>query len=79
MKKPNKVGGGAKTNLNGLEFEQTTDLQTLLENLPDFTISGNHVFKDMEKVAELCGNKAALQKHTRTAWGRFSAVDFKTT
>ena len=31
--KPNIYGGGARTNENGLYFEQTTDLKSALENI----------------------------------------------
>jgi hypothetical protein len=50
-KKPNTVGGGAKTNLNGLHFEGRTDLLKALNDHPDFTVMGNQVFRDSEIVA----------------------------
>ena len=31
IRQPNKHGGGAQTNINGLTFEQTTSLNTLLK------------------------------------------------
>ena len=55
MKLPNKVGGGAQTNLNGLRFEQTTDLRVIIETLPGFTVTGNAVFRDGVQIALLCG------------------------
>ena len=50
-KKPNTVGGGARTNLNGLEFEGRTDLLQALKQHPDFSVEGNQVFKDGKIVA----------------------------
>ncbi len=50
-KKPNTVGGGAKTNLNGLEFEGRTDLLEALKKHPECTVEGNQVFKDGKIVA----------------------------
>lgn len=50
-KKPNTVGGGSKTNLNGLAFEERTNLLESLNNHDDFTVLGNKVFKDGEIVA----------------------------
>lgn len=43
---PNRVGGGAQTNINGLHFEQTTDLKTVFESLSDFTVVGNIVYRN---------------------------------
>ncbi|WP_028906545.1 PD-(D/E)XK nuclease superfamily protein [Xylanibacter ruminicola] len=53
----NTVGGGAQTNANGLHFEQTTELRDLFENSDVFTLLGDNVYKDKEKVATL------YQKH----------------
>jgi hypothetical protein len=50
-KKPNTVGGGSKTNLNGLEFEGRTDLLEALKKHPECTVEGNQVFKDGKIVA----------------------------
>ena len=50
-KKPNTVGGGAKTNENGLGFEGRTDLLQALNLHTDFTVMGNQVFRDGEIVA----------------------------
>jgi hypothetical protein len=50
-KKPNTVGGGARTNLNGLEFEGRTDLLEALKKHPECTVEGNQVFKDGKIVA----------------------------
>ncbi len=51
-KKPNKVGGGAKTNRNGLLFEKRMDLLDAIDNHPHFSIiNGNEVVKDGQVVA----------------------------
>ncbi|MBS1535194.1 MAG: hypothetical protein JST78_08960 [Bacteroidetes bacterium] len=50
-KKPNTVGGGAKTNHNGLAFEGRTDLLEALNQHPDFTVMGNQVFRQGAIVA----------------------------
>lgn len=50
-KKPNTVGGGARTNHNGLAFEGRTDLLEALNQHPDFTVDGNQVLRDGEVVA----------------------------
>ena len=50
-KKPNTVGGGAKTNHNGLAFEGRTDLLEALKKHQDFVIEGNQVFRDGKIVA----------------------------
>ena len=50
-KKPNTVGGGARTNINGLHFEGRTDLLKALNEHPDFTVMGNQVFRDGAIVA----------------------------
>ena len=51
-RKPNKVGGGSKTNLNGLSFEGRTDLLTSIKNHPEFTIDSNQVYKNSVLVGE---------------------------
>ena len=51
-RKPNTIGGGAKTNLNGLIFEGRTDLLTSIDNHPDFTIQENQVFKNNILIGE---------------------------
>lgn len=53
----NLVGGGAQTNVNGLHFEQTTELRDLFVNSDVFTLLGDSVYKDGVKVATL------YQKH----------------
>jgi hypothetical protein len=51
-KKPNTVGGGSKTNLNGLSFEGRTDLLESFENNPAFKVSGNEVYQKGRLVGE---------------------------
>ena len=49
-KQPNRFGGGARTNANGLHFEQTTSLTTALINAGYTVIQNpekNIVFTDM--------------------------------
>jgi hypothetical protein len=50
-KKPNTVGGGSRTNLNGLEFEGRTDLLEALKKHPDFVVVGNQVLRQNTIVA----------------------------
>jgi hypothetical protein len=46
-KVPNTVGGGAKTNFNGLSFEGRTDLREAIKKHPKYTLSnGEEVLKD---------------------------------
>ena len=49
-RKPSKVGGGAKTNLNGLSFEGRTDLLEAFQNHEDYSVLGNLVFRKDERV-----------------------------
>lgn len=56
-KLPNLVGGGAKTNVNGLKFEQTTDLYSIFRKHQSFDVEGDNVMKDGEIVAVLCGKR----------------------
>jgi len=50
-KKPNTVGGGAKTNANGLQFEGRTDLLEALRKHIDYEVDGNMVKREGELVA----------------------------
>lgn len=50
-KKPNTVGGGARTNANGLHFEGRTDLLEALNKHPEYEVEGNMVKKNGELVA----------------------------
>jgi hypothetical protein len=54
MKQPNKVGGGARTNVNGLSFEQTTSLREIFLQKSDFKVIGDDVIRDGKKVGQLC-------------------------
>ena len=51
-KKPNTVGGGSKTNLNGLSFEGRTDLLESLQNNSAFRVSGNEVYQNDKLIGE---------------------------
>tara|TARA_B100000768_G_C11051024_1_gene278362 strand:- start:113 stop:646 length:534 start_codon:yes stop_codon:yes gene_type:complete len=51
-KKPNTVGGGSKTNLNGLSFEGRTDLLESLQNNPAFRVSGHEVYQKDKLIGE---------------------------
>lgn len=42
--KKNIYGGGAKTNINGLQFEQLTDLATAINNHGEYSVIGYKVF-----------------------------------
>lgn len=59
-RKINSVGGGAKTNLNGLHFEQTTELKDIFLSHSKFEVRGDDIFTkdDNIKVATL------FQKHS---------------
>lgn len=50
---PNTVGGGARTNANGLCFEQTTELRDLFEKKNDFSVIGDDIYKNGQRVATL--------------------------
>lgn len=51
-KKPNTVGGGSRTNFNGLDFEGRTDLREAIKKHPIYRLDENeHVFKDNSLVA----------------------------
>lgn len=52
----NIYGGGSKTNLNGLKFEQETSLEQSLIDF-GFSVKNNFVFADEEKIGEI------YQKH----------------
>ena len=52
MRKPNTVGGGSKTNENGLKFEGRTNLLEAIENHSVYSIeNGNEVMKNGKIVA----------------------------
>jgi len=52
-KTANIFGGGAQTNINGLQFEQTTSLAKSFENNPNFEIIGNKVYKTSKLIGSL--------------------------
>lgn len=62
MRQPNLVGGGAQTNVNGLHFEQTTELRDLFISNPNFSLRGNDILKGGKRVATLY-QKHALYKN----------------
>lgn len=56
---PNTVGGGARTNENGLHFEQTTELKDVFESHSNYTLKNDNVYNlEGELVATL------YQKHS---------------
>lgn len=59
-RKINTVGGGAKTNINGLHFEQTTELKDIFLSHPEFEVKGDDIYTKANniKVATL------FQKHS---------------
>jgi len=60
-KLPNRAGGGGRTNELGLHFEQTTDLQSTLQNLLDFDVKYSRVYRNGQQVGLLLG-KHSLYK-----------------
>lgn len=50
-KKPNTVGGGARTNYNGLAFEGRINLLEALNKHPDFLVNGHQIIRDRKVVA----------------------------
>lgn len=59
-RKINVVGGGARTNINGLHFEQTTELKDIFLSYPEFEVKGDDIYTKANnvKVATL------YQKHS---------------
>ena len=51
-RRPNKVVGGSKTNLNGLSFEGRTDLLESFNQNPSFEVKNKKVFKNNKVVGE---------------------------
>ncbi|MFL3012025.1 MAG: hypothetical protein ACJZ1Z_03535 [Acidimicrobiales bacterium] len=51
-RKPNTVGGGSRTNLNGLSFEERKDLLESINQHPHFEVKGNKVFQNNKVVGE---------------------------
>ncbi|MDA9753706.1 hypothetical protein N9V35_00695 [bacterium] len=58
MRKPNKVGGGAKTNVNGLAFEGRTNLLDAFKADKNFEIVRSKVFYNNQLIGEY------LEKHS---------------
>lgn len=54
----NVHGGGANTNINGLKFEQETDIKKVLLKIEGYRLNGNDVFHNANKVASI------FSKHT---------------
>ena len=50
-RKKNVHGGGAQTNLNGLKFEQDTDIKNLLSGFSFFNLVGEEIYFNNKKVA----------------------------
>ena len=50
-KSPNTVGGGAKTNENGLRFEARADLRDAIAEHPNYTLENDIVYNNGHKVA----------------------------
>lgn len=57
-RKANTVGGGANTNVNGLQFERETDINEILDKLPNFEVRDNIILKDDIEIAQY------YEKHT---------------
>ena len=79
MRKFNTVGGGARTNVNGLEFEARTHLYEAIEKHPDFIVDGNEIKKNNITVAyyyeknslykKLLEVKGVISVHHIHIWG----------
>lgn len=70
---PNTVGGGAKTNLNGLHFERGTDLREAIAKHENYQVKNDEVFKDGSVVASYY-EKNGLYKKLLTPNG----INYKT-
>lgn len=73
MRTPNTVGGGAQTNINGLHFEQTTELRDLFKNNKRFSLQGDRILENGIVVATLY-QKHALYKNLLEP----KRIDYKT-
>lgn len=52
-RQPNIYGGGANTNVSGLQFERETDLLTMIDNIgPEYTVEGHIIKKNGIEVAK---------------------------
>lgn len=52
----NIYGGGSQTNINGLKFEQETDLKQALCNIQGYEIKNNTIFYNGEYIGMLTKN-----------------------
>jgi len=60
---PNKVGGGASTNFNGLRFEGRTDLLEAINKHTDYSIKNRNEVVKNNKVVALYFEKHSLYKN----------------
>lgn len=58
----NRHGGGARTNTNGLHFEQTTDLNTALENA-GYIVDDNGQVRNRNRIIGLSAPKKRIYKN----------------
>ena len=73
-RKPNIVGGGATTNLNGLKFEGRTDLLEAINLHPEYSIQNNNeVVKDGDIVAYYYEKHSLYKKYLEP-----NGIDYKT-
>ena len=70
-RKPNTYGGGANTNVNGLKFEQTTSLDSVLES-NGFKILDNKVFFENKLVGWSVGKRKLYTKFLKP-----NGIDYK--
>ena len=54
--------GGANTNISGLKFEKKVDLKNTFSNLEGYSVNGNDIFFNGEKVAEVYKKYELYQK-----------------
>lgn len=73
-KLPNTVGGGAKTNFNGLNFEGRTDLRDAIIKHPDYEITKDDKIIKNDKVVAQYFEKHGLYKFLLEPNG----IDYKT-
>lgn len=53
----NLHGGGSKTNINGLTFEQETDLKDALLKIPGYTIQNNKLYFNKAYIGIIAGKR----------------------
>lgn len=61
-RKINVVGGGARTNLNGLYFEQTTELKDIFLSHPEFKVIADNVYDKNDILVATLFQKHSLYK-----------------